>query len=105
MKPMRNAEVVELLSLLREPSRWPEGFEWYYPDPARCALGLFAHTHPDQRFLTASQVGSALGMKDDDALKIFNSLDLCLGLESKSRVTAAMVADAIEGSLDGEGVA
>lgn len=34
------AALADLRDLLRDRSRWPAGFTWFYPSPCTCAVGL-----------------------------------------------------------------
>ena len=83
-----------LIHLLRNESKWPEGFEFNFQNCTKCAMGLAQAVWPHAIKDTASQnVGDAIGISRDIAHRIFQAGGGAMDL---SRVTAADVADMLE---------
>ena len=84
----------DLIHLLRNESKWPEGFEFNFQNCSRCAIGLAHAVWPNVIKHSASEnVGDAIGISRDIAHRIFGRGNGAMDL---SRVTAADVADMLE---------
>jgi len=67
-----------LISLLRDPSRWPKDFQWQFMDCRQCAMGLYAQVYENR--IVAEGTGlserrylqSVLGLTESQASSAFS---------------------------------
>lgn len=84
-----------LIAALRDPTTWPEGFEWAFARCRTCGLGLFAEmldTQPYDEVRIWSRVERGLGLTERQAVIVFGRTYE----QPDSSVTPAMVADRLE---------
>jgi hypothetical protein len=60
----------DLAADLRDPSRWPDGFRFYFYDAHRCAMGLMSKKYNVQAF-TPEATAKVLKIDEDAAIAIF----------------------------------
>jgi hypothetical protein len=81
--------------LLRHKELWPEGFQWYYPNPACCAIGL------TYKFWKKEQYGMTeiFNISPSVSDRIFVEAPFyhrCFGIFPRFDVSPEMVADDID---------
>lgn len=94
--------------LLRHQELWPKGFEWYYSDCDRCAIGLtvtFWKLNPKNVPYTYDIAVKALDMGEDDFDPIFYQPYLKKGGIVTYNVSPEMVANKIDTYLENQNVA
>lgn len=94
-----NHTLAELSEILRDKSRWPEGFVWDYGHCQQCAMGLAAELWADTLRLPHHHftiIARYFNMPFEKALEIFCHLDFWKRLDE---ITPERVADAIDAYL------
>ena len=94
-----NSLILQLIELLRDPSRWPEGFHWNYDNLDKCAIGL-AHATGLIENQNYNVVADTLGMPRHIAMRFFWNLCDDIHVDC-SRIQPSHVADALEKYLAG----
>ena len=64
--------LAELSAILRDESRWPKGFQWYFRDCYQCAMGMAYQLWPDRIERPHDNfIAKAFGMTLDDTVELF----------------------------------
>lgn len=83
------------IALLRDKTKWPDGFTWDYTDSCKCAIGLFCETWAKDQLHDSATVGKMIGIDRDNAQRIFNNAGGISGVHFTD-VTPEFIADRLE---------
>jgi hypothetical protein len=85
-----------LSAVLRDPSRWPAGFEWDYSHCAMCAVGMASLLW--NREVTPGVMSAETGIDFHVVVDAFYNLDEKHGV-SMGEITPSNVADALDAAI------
>lgn len=95
---------LKLAAMLRDQSRWPEGFRWDFRQFSTCAMGLWDGTvgfefngHTSIRCW--GDIAVPFGFTEEGAQRIFAGEKACRAIFYGANITPEMVADELEATV------